>query len=278
MVLMSAMLAFGLTSEAVVIPVGAVTKSKSSQSSNKKTEETEESESDSKSSKSKTDSSKDSKTEEAELTETDSKKKTDSKDAEAEDTDAAGEEASDSTSKTTKTEKTATKSSGKSSSASSKTDSKGDKILMTESQRRSKFKSKSNPKRGTKPSIATVKPDSNGFKYADFGTCNNYNSENGLGGSPMYLLGTVTDMAKVTEGDTYYGVAILVNDYDGYQWYMRADISKEKYDLFKTQVVGKTGYIYGVYSGYSGVTNRPMLDMTLMVVNGGAVVNALLYR
>ena len=69
-----------------------------------------------------------------------------------------------------------------------------------------------------------------------------------------------------------------MNDCDGYQWYMRAPIDKTKYDLFRSQFLGKSGYIYGVYSGYSGVTNRPMLDVTVLFPNGGAPTDIKLYQ
>ncbi len=173
---------------------------------------------------------------------------------------------------TTTTKKTTTRSSG-----SSGTDSKGNKLLMTESQRRNKFRSKTNPKRGTKPE-SIDRPKVNGFIYADFGMCNSYNSDNGLGGTPMYLLGTIMDIQKVYENDLYYGTVILVNDCDGYQWYMRTEVSKLKYDQFRKDYLGKAGYIYGRYAGYSGVTNRPMLDITVLQPNGALMTDMKLYR
>ena len=158
------------------------------------------------------------------------------------------------------------------------TDDRGNTILMTQSQRRKKFASKTNPKRDTKVLTLTYKPNFNGFTYADFNTCNSYNSENGLGGRPIYLLGTITDIEKVYENTMYYGTAICVNDVDGYQWYMRADIVKAKYDLFRNSFLGKSGYIFGIYSGYSGVTDRPMMDITVLWPNGMVPFDMKLYK
>lgn len=135
---------------------------------------------------------------------------------------------------------------------------------MTDAQRRNKWRSKTNPKRDIKPAPKAIRPAQNGFTYADFGTCNSYNSENGLGGNYVYLLGTITDIEKVYENTLYYGVAVMVNDCDGYQWYMRVNIAKAKFDMFKGNFLGKTGYIYGIYSGYSGVTDRPMMDIRVI--------------
>ncbi len=153
-------------------------------------------------------------------------------------------------------------------SSTPKIDENGNTILMTQSQRRKKWLSKTNPKRGEKIPNVIYKPNYNGFTYADFSTCNSYNSENGLGGRPIYLLGTITDIEKVYENTLYYGVAVMVNDCDGYQWYMRANVSKNLYEIFRNQFLGKSGYIYGIYSGYSGVTNRPMMDITVIHQNG----------
>ena len=180
-------------------------------------------------------------------------------------------------------EESTSKSSKSSKSSSSKSstpqvDEKGNTILMTQSQRRKKFASKTNPKRDEKVVTTVYKPNFNGFTYADFNTCNSYNSENGLGGHPIYLVGTITDIEKVYENTSYYGTAILVNDMDGFQWYMRAEIAKDKYDLFRNSFLGKAGYIYGIYSGYSGVTNRPMMDITVVTPIGGVPVDMKLYQ
>ncbi len=171
---------------------------------------------------------------------------------------------------------TPSKSSKSSKSASASTpqyDAKGNLILMTDAQRKSKFKSKTNPKMGVDPGAKVYRPLYNGFVYADFGTFNSYNSSNGLGGRPIYLIGTITDIEKVTENPAYYGVVLAVNDADGYQWYMRATISKLQYANFHATFIGKSGYIFGTYAGYSGVTNRPMMDVTVLYPNGSFPVN-----
>ena len=190
---------------------------------------------------------------------------------------AADATADSSSSNSTKSSKSS-KSTASSSGSAKKTDEKGNTILMTQKQREKRFKSKTNPKRGEKIPNVIYKPNYLGFTYADFSTCNSYNSENGLGGRPIYLLGTIMDIEKVYENNIYYGVAIMVNDCDGYQWYMRADIAKNKYEIFKNAFLGKAGYIYGFYSGYSGVTNRPMMDVTVIHLNGLTPINLAFYQ
>ena len=147
---------------------------------------------------------------------------------------------------------------------------------MTQRQRRNKFISKTNPKRGEKP-LTVPRPASAGFEYADFAKFNSYNSENKLGGTPVYLLGTIMDIQPVKQNGSEYSLAVMVNDCDGYQWYMRCKCDKSKYDMLKAELLGKAANIYGIYSGYSGVTNRPMLDITSVFEVGGNAVNMALY-
>ncbi len=179
------------------------------------------------------------------------------------------------TSKSTTSKTTTSKTTTSKSSSSSSGSSSGE--LMTERQRKNKFYSKTNPKRGEKP-VTVPRPSSAGFRYADFATYNSYNSENKLGGTPVYLLGTIMDIQPVKQSGSVYSLAVLVNDCDGYQWYMRCSCSKDKYDLLKAEMLGKAAYIYGIYSGYSGVTNRPMLDINSVFEVGGNIVSIALYQ
>ncbi len=264
----SAMLTFALTVQGLAIPAGAVTRAKSSTSSDSN-----------ESSGSNSNSGSTSKTSNKSSSGENIVEYTDEGAQEA--TAAAAEVTSDSSTdgssktSTKSSSKSSTKSSSKSSSSGSaaKYDDRGNLILMTDSQRRAKWRSRTNPKRGTDPGNTKFRPAYNGFTYADFGTCNSYNSDNHLGGQYMYLLGTIMDIEKVYENPAYYGVAIMVNDCDGYQWYMRAYINKLQYANFRALFLGKSGYIFGYYSGYSGVTNRPMMDMTVMYPNGGFATN-----
>lgn len=150
------------------------------------------------------------------------------------------------------------------------------KELMTEKQRRNRFISQTNPARGVKP-VTIPRPINAGFYYADFATYNSYNSENNLGGTPIYLLGTIMDIQPVKQAGSQYGLAVMVNDCDGYQWYMRCNCDQSKLALLKAELMGKAGNIFGTYAGYSGVTNRPMMDMTMVFEIPGNAVNMALY-
>lgn len=164
-----------------------------------------------------------------------------------------------------------------SSKVTSSSKSSNGKELLTESQRKKKFYSKTNPKRGAKP-VAVQRAASAGFVYADFATFNSYASENGLGMTPIYLLGTIMQIEKVSDKGDQYGAVLMVNDCDGYQWYMRVNVAKDKYDLMKAELLGKAANIYGYYTGYSGVTRRPMMDPTIVVEVGGNSVDLSIYK
>lgn len=189
---------------------------------------------------------------------------------------ASSTSSSDSGSTTSK--KSSSKKSSSSAASTPKYDAKGNLILMTDSQRKARFWSKTNPKRGSDPNPKGFHNMLNGFAYADFGTFNSYNSDNSLGGIPIYMIGTITDIEKVYEAPMYYGCAIMVTNTDGYQWYVRANIAKLCYANFRALYMGQTGYLFGLYSGYSGVTNRPMMDMTVIYPNGGVPIDMRIYK
>lgn len=163
-----------------------------------------------------------------------------------------------------------------SSNSSSKSSSKTAGELLTEKQRKKLYASKTNPQKGTKP-VTPARPAYQGYAYADFGTYNSYESENHLGGKPIYLLGTITDIVPFTEDGARYRVAMLVNDCDGYQWYMRVFVDKTKLEQFKADFMGKAANIYGGYAGYSGVLNRPMMDATIIIETTGKATDLTQY-
>lgn len=177
-------------------------------------------------------------------------------------TDKAATESDNSSSSNSTTTKATTTKTTTSTPASS--DSSKGKDLLTESQRRQKYASKTNPKKGTKVTIP-ARPDFNGYIYADYGKFNTYASENKLGYTPVYLICSVKDIVAFTDYGNSYRVAMLVNDCEGYQWYIRANVAKDKFDLFKTTYAGKDVYICGTYAGYSGVLNRPMIDVASII-------------
>lgn len=250
-------------------------KSESSSSSESDSKQSDEESSDSEESSSKSSDS-DSKTTSGNTTKSNSKNDSKSSDSNSKSNDSSKSNTTKSNT-TNSNSKNSSKNTTKSSSGGSSNSGSSAGELMTEKQRRARFSSKTNPKRGTVVAT-TPRALSAGFTYADFGKYNSYNSENHLGGTPLYLLGTIMDIQPVKQTGSQYGLAVMVNDCDGYQWYMRCNCDQSKLPLLKAELMGKAGYIYGTYAGYSGVTNRPMLDMTMVLENGGNAVNMALYR
>ena len=125
------------------------------------------------------------------------------------------------------------------------------------------FGSKTNPQIGTKP-ITIPKPAVNGFIYGDFATFNSLSSENKLGGTPIYILGTIKSVEKLAvTGDIYYG-AFMIDDCDGYQWCATMDIQSSNFAIIQHKYTGMAAYVYGLYKGYSKDLRRPLLDISLI--------------
>lgn len=125
------------------------------------------------------------------------------------------------------------------------------------------FGSKTNPQIGTKP-ITIPKPAVNGFIYGDFATFNSLSSENKLGGTPIYILGTIKSVEKLAvTGDIYYG-AFMIDDCDGYQWCATMDIQSSNFAIIQHKYTGMAAYVYGLYRGYSKDLHRPLLDISLI--------------
>lgn len=145
------------------------------------------------------------------------------------------------------------------------------KAYYSASKLKTNFGSKTNPAKGTKPA-SNPKPAVNGFIYGDFGTFNSFASENKLGGTPIYLLGTIKSVEKFAiTGDIYYA-AFLIDDFEGYQWVGAMDVPKNTFDKFKTIYTGMTAYIYGAYDGYSIDLNRPIINIGLITDATGMAV------
>lgn len=138
------------------------------------------------------------------------------------------------------------------------------KAYYSASKLKRNFGSRTNPKKGTKP-VSVPKPAVNGCIYGDFATFNSLASENKLGGTPIYICGTIKSVEKLAAtGDIFYG-AFMVDDCDGYQWCATMDIPSANFDLVKATYTGKTGYIFGLYNGYSTDMSRPLLDIATIV-------------
>jgi len=135
------------------------------------------------------------------------------------------------------------------------------KATYSSAKLRELFGSKTNPKVGTSADPENM-PSSNGFAYGDFGTYNSPASQNNLGGTPIYILGTIKSIEVLASTDDVLYGAFLVDECNGYQWCATMDIPRGNLELMRSTYVGKKAYIYGLYSGYSRDLSRPLVDIT----------------
>lgn len=103
-----------------------------------------------------------------------------------------------------------------------------------------------------------------GYELADFDKFNSPASENGLGGTFIYIDGTVGEI-ETTNIDIGDALNCVVTTEDGKQWSVLLSFSigstKENYINF----VGEKAVVCGIYNGYSGKLNMPAMDMVKMI-------------
>ncbi len=90
---------------------------------------------------------------------------------------------------------------------------------------------------------------SDGFEKAEYEKFNSYASENGLGGTLIYVEGRIVEKENV--GDD---LALILQQDDGNKWLVGVPKTKEI-----EEINGKSLRIYGEYLGYSDVYDLPAL-------------------
>lgn len=94
----------------------------------------------------------------------------------------------------------------------------------------------------------------NGFEFADYEKYNSPASENGLGGTLIYVDGVVK--TKVTAENV---LAMVVNQEDGKSWVVSVTDRPEEDGHIVDELLEKNIRIFGVYQGYSSVYNMPAM-------------------
>ena len=137
--------------------------------------------------------------------------------------------------------------------------------FMTQEQLQA-FASATNPAKDTKPETVEH-PDAAGlFAWGDFAAFNSYASDNGLAGTPVYLIGTVSNIIPITASTradvnyAAYALSVVVTDIDGYQWNANVVCASYKYDELVNALNGQVITIFGQYSGYSDTLKMPSMD------------------
>lgn len=105
----------------------------------------------------------------------------------------------------------------------------------------------------------------NGYDNAVFDDYNSPASENGLGGSKIYIY-CMLDKTEILEADGTISILGYVTDDAGNEWLIQLHfvpaVSKTSFDSY----VGKELILRGVYSGFSGTKEMPVVVLDEMIV------------
>lgn len=113
-----------------------------------------------------------------------------------------------------------------------------------------------------------------GFEKAEFDKFNSYASENGLGGSLIYIEGTITNIEIVAASGTQgQGIVGTITDTDGNQWLIHMHavpiVSESAFD----STLNKEVVITCEYDGFSAVRQMPCVTLDeLMIKDTGTII------
>lgn len=117
----------------------------------------------------------------------------------------------------------------------------------------------------TEPEKETLKTVPSGFykkfEQAEFNKYNSHASENGLGGTKIWIEGSFTEV-NTLDSDGVKLLLAVFKDTDGHEWLLGLDVDevtpKEVYDKLADHQI----LITGVYDGYSDVYEMPVVYLT----------------
>lgn len=96
-----------------------------------------------------------------------------------------------------------------------------------------------------------------GFQRANFDKFNSPASENGLGGTKIYIDGILEDVDIIKDTNILYGV---LNDSVG-KWNVNISLEGKKFIKTAELLEGVSVRIFGVYAGFSSKFDRPTVDL-----------------
>ncbi|MBP3701590.1 MAG: hypothetical protein J6I64_06855, partial [Lachnospiraceae bacterium] len=115
-----------------------------------------------------------------------------------------------------------------------------------------------------------------GYEAANYDKFNSFASENGLGGTLIYFTGSMGEIEIIpTEesGDVYYSVVTIP---DGRQWLCALNLALFTDKDYYSDLVGCSAVFCGIYEGYSGTENKPVLYLSkLFVPDTGEIKNGI---
>lgn len=104
-----------------------------------------------------------------------------------------------------------------------------------------------------------------GYEKAEFQKFNSYASENGLGGTKIYLYGRMDGIEVIGDGKESTVVGTLTDE-EGHKWIVHLNLAMMVSDAEYDRIIGKSIVLCGVYEGYSSVRQMPALTMTELCV------------
>ena len=112
-----------------------------------------------------------------------------------------------------------------------------------------------------------------GYKEAEYSKYNSPASENGLGGSLIYIEGTLKK-TEILDTDGTPSIFGYVADADGNTWLVMMNCVPIVTETHFDAAIGKTVVCTVVYDGYSGTYNLPFAILNeLMILENGTVFN-----
>lgn len=104
-----------------------------------------------------------------------------------------------------------------------------------------------------------------GYEKADFDNYNSPASENGLGDSRIYFYCTLKK-TEVLEADGTTSILGYVTDEANHQWLIQLHFAPAVSETFFDKYVGKEVILRGVYSGFSGTKEIPVVVLDEMII------------
>ena len=120
-----------------------------------------------------------------------------------------------------------------------------------------------------------IPPTLGKYVKADFSKLNSFASENGLGGTKVFVVGQLTDINEVDNGTDVSFMGIF-EDTDHHQWIIHLNTEtftpKETY----SKALGKKSIALGTYDGFSDLMKKPTITLDkLYLIESKEIINGI---
>lgn len=105
-----------------------------------------------------------------------------------------------------------------------------------------------------------------GYEKAKFEKFNSFASENGLGGTKIYI-NCVIDETEILEADSTKSILGHITDEDGNKWLVNLHFIPAVSETYFDKYIGKNIVLKAVYDGFSGTRKMPYIILEEFLVN-----------